>query len=169
MDTNDLRSKLRKGKLCLIGMGCLALVTKMTKDGFDFDCENGAWSGHYCFADDSVTIDNTDEPRRVSAGGILCTDQPPPEIRRGGYNVIMPWMLTRIGAASPSERAMLPEGLPDPELTFTMTCTELHTATYTIKASSRAEALKKWEQLDWSDATDRTLQDSSDMTLEEAA
>ncbi|MBX4911445.1 hypothetical protein HJA82_29465 [Rhizobium bangladeshense] len=56
---------------------------------------------------------------------------------------------------------------PEEYRTFTLTCTEVHTATYTIKAASREEAVKVWEGLHWSAASDRSLQESSDMHVEE--
>ncbi len=157
-------ARLRVGRLCLLDTGVLARITRLDLKGFDFHCENGAWNGHYAFDSGIVTIEGLGEKRTAQ---ITCYDQPPKEIARGGYNVIIPWMRARIGEVTVNERQILPEVLPEPEREFVITCTEIHSATYTVKAKSREEAYTRWQNLGWSTATDRHLVESADIVLEE--
>ncbi|OCP21977.1 MULTISPECIES: hypothetical protein [unclassified Ensifer] len=162
----DTRLKPKSGQYLLLHMNVLAQAGTVDESGFKFSVINGGWSGRYTFATNSIFVDGIKETRDCE---ILCVDQPPPDVVRDGYHAMIPWMRIRAGIADERDLRMFGGKVPEPEFTFTMTCTELHTATYTVKAASREEAMKKWEQLDWSAATDRTLQDSSDMALEEAA
>jgi hypothetical protein len=93
----DARLTPKLGELCLISSHVLAKVAKIDADGFRFNCENGAWTGYYSFADDTVMIDGNKE--RHIASGITCVEQPPEDIRRLGYNAIMPWMRIKAGIA----------------------------------------------------------------------
>lgn len=87
----DLHTKpFELGEYVLIGWHCLAKVTGVSKDGFDFDCTNGAWSGFYNPTKRQLTI-NGDRGTHIAT--ILSRAQPPAKIREGGYNKIIPWML----------------------------------------------------------------------------
>lgn len=172
-------SRIRVGRYLLLNGGTLAKVRTIDLNGFDFLCINGAWEARYSFADKMVTIDGL-EP---SEGEITCYDQPPKEIEQSGYNAMIAWMRLQAGTGNDSDRQTLKIDAPAvalpktswrpfanraDEQEFTVTCTETHSATYKVHASTREEAYRKWQNLDWSDATDRHLSESSDVTVVEA-
>lgn len=159
-----MEARIRVGRLLLLGTGILAQVEKIDPNGFEFTCINGAWKGYFDLKG-IVSIGGRDGEKRECE--ITCYDQPPAEIAREGYNLIIPWMLSRIDKATAGELELLPKVTPEPEREFVVTCTETHTATYVVKAKDREDAKRIWEQMDWSAATDRTLLDSSDIKVED--
>lgn len=77
------------GEYLLLGDWCLASVTELLPTGFKFDCVNGNWVGSYNSETSELLVGNV---QRQPGVAITSSRQPPRDVRRGGYNAIMPWM-----------------------------------------------------------------------------
>lgn len=73
----------------MLGQGCLARITELTPTGFNFDCENGNWSGEYNVTQESIFIPS--QGSTCHGVEIVSIRQPPKGM--GHYHDIIPYML----------------------------------------------------------------------------
>jgi hypothetical protein len=85
-----------RGQLLLLGYNILARVENTTTDGFDFYVQNGAWNGRYIFEGERLFMKELNKWHEGIK--IICAEQPPNDVLLGGYNSVIPWMLSQVSA-----------------------------------------------------------------------